>query len=312
MAENPVNPDYHKPVLLQEAVSGLNIRQEGTYVDVTFGGGGHSRAILKYLNSEGRLIAFDQDEDAVKNAIADKRFTLVTENFRHLRRFLRLYDAIPVHGVLADLGVSSHQFDTAERGFSIRREAEDALLDMRMDKRQTLMASAILQQYDEAELQRILEQYGEVRNARTLAERIIEARSAFPMKTVAELKAIAGAVSKGNPQKYLAQLFQALRIAVNDEFGALEEMLEQAFEVLRPGGRLAIITFHSLEDRIVKDFIKSKAKPGKGNGDKTTNAWLIPVDKKPVSPSAEEIKVNPRARSARLRTAEKVVADIKI
>lgn len=310
MANNSVTPDYHQPVLLQEAIHGLNIRPDGRYVDATFGGGGHSREILRMLGPEGRLIAFDQDEDAGRNALADNRFRIVAENFRHLRRFLRLYDAVPVQGILADLGVSSHQFDTSERGFSIRPEAEDALLDMRMDRRQKLTAADILQQYDETGLQLVFEQYGEVRNARTLAGRIIEARSSFPMKTVAELKAVAGSVSKGNPQKYFAQLFQALRIAVNDEFGALKEMLEQAFEVLDMGGRLAVITFHSLEDRIVKEFIKSKAGTDTENENEKITAWLRPVEKKPVSPSAEEMKRNPRSRSARLRVAEKVAVDM--
>lgn len=308
MASNPHHAAYHQPVMPEEAIRGLNVQPGGTYVDVTFGGGGHSAAILERLGPTGKLIAFDQDEDAGKNVLQDERFILVPENFRHLRRFLRLHEAIPVNGILADLGVSSHQFDTAERGFSIRREAENAPLDMRMDKRQAFTAANLLQQYNEEALQQVFEQYGEVRNARTLAQHIIQARASFPMKTVAELKAIAGAVSKGTQQRYLAQVFQALRIAVNDELQALRDMLEQAFEVLQPGGRLVVITFHSLEDRMVKDFFKSKAKANIATDEKTAqapDAELIPIDKKPLVPAAEEIKHNPRARSAKLRTAEK-------
>lgn len=301
MTAIPDHSEYHQSVLLHEAVEGLNIRPGGIYVDTTFGGGGHSRAILDQLGPTGRLVAFDQDKDAARNVPDDERFLLVPENFRHLRRFLRLHEAIPVDGILADLGVSSYQFDTPDRGFSIRREGEQALLDMRMDQRQGLTAAKILQQYSVEELQRVFEQFGEIRNARTLAGEIVQARGAFPMKTVAELKAIAARVSKGNQQRYFAQVFQALRIAVNDEFGALEDMLQQAFDVLKPGGRLAVITFHSLEDRIVKDFFKS----GYGKEGKAETERLSPVGKKPVVPAATEIRDNPRSRSAKLRIAEK-------
>lgn len=301
MTAIPDHSEYHQSVLLHEAVEGLNIRPGGIYVDTTFGGGGHSRAILDQLGPTGRLVAFDQDKDAARNVPDDERFLLVPENFRHLRRFLRLHEAIPVDGILADLGVSSYQFDTPDRGFSIRREGEQALLDMRMDQRQGLTAAKILQQYSVEELQRVFEQFGEIRNARTLAGEIVQARGAFPMKTVAELKAIAARVSKGNQQRYFAQVFQALRIAVNDEFGALEDMLQQAFDVLKPGGRLAVITFHSLEDRIVKDFFKS----GYGKEGKAETGRLSPVGKKPVVPTAREIRDNPRSRSAKLRIAEK-------
>lgn len=306
MPERPGHSKYHQPVLLREAVNGLEIRPSGTYVDATFGGGGHSRAILDALGPEGRLIAFDQDEDARANTIPDHRFALVGENFRHLQRFLRLHEAIPADGILADLGVSSHQFDTAERGFSIREAGGSTLLDMRMDKRQHLTAAEILRHYSEEQLQNLFEQYGELRGARTLAQKIVEARASFPMRTAGELKAIAGTVSRGNPQRYLAQLFQALRIAVNDELGALSDMLEQAVAVLAPGGRLAVITFHSLEDRIVKDFIQARSGgPTAGAGKKDDETRLVPVNKKPVSSSAAEIKQNPRARSAKLRVAEK-------
>lgn len=286
----PSSGPYHQPVLREEALEALAIRPDGIYADLTLGGGGHAAGILERLGPAGRLIAFDQDEDAWQNLPKDPRATLAGENFRHLKRFMRLYDAVPANGILADLGVSSHQFDTAERGFSTRG---DALLDMRMDRRQPLTAATILRQYGRDELQGIFEKYGEVPNARTLADRLEEARKSFPMKTVGELKAVAETVSRGNPRRYLAQVFQALRIAVNDEFGALEEMMEQAAEVLAEEGRLVIITFHSLEDRLVKDFMKRDGR-------------LRPVFKKPPEPSAEEIKRNPRARSAKLRAAEKI------
>jgi 16S rRNA (cytosine1402-N4)-methyltransferase len=288
----PTPGSYHQPVLWHEALDALAVQPDGIYVDATLGGGGHAAGILERLGPAGRLIAFDQDEDAWKNLPGDPRATLAGENFRHLRRFLRLYGALPVNGILADLGVSSHQFDTPERGFSTRG---DALLDMRMDKRQSLTAAAVLREYSRDELQRLFERYGEVSNARTLADRIDEARKSFPMKTVGELKAVSETVSRGNPRRYLAQVFQALRIAVNDEFGALEEMMDQAAEVLAPAGRLVIITFHSLEDRLVKDFMKSDPR-------------LRPVYKKPVEPDPGEVSRNPRARSARLRAAGKISA----
>lgn len=296
--------DYHIPVLLEEAMSGLHIRESGTYVDATFGGGGHSRAILQALGPNGRLIAFDQDEDAWKNAPEDSRFTLVKENFRYLGRFLKLHGAIPVQGILADLGVSSHQFDTPERGFSTRQEA---LLDMRMDRRGGQTAADILRRSDEKTLSRIFAEYGELPNARALARLITEARDSFPLKTVAELRAIAGKLSRGNPARYLAQVFQALRIAVNDELGALREFLGQASEALAEDGRLAVITFHSLEDRIVKDFIRGSGQPG--SPEKKATGRLEAVPKKPVVPTATEIKNNPRARSAKLRIARKAGAD---
>lgn len=290
MPDRTSHKGYHEPVMLREVMDALQVIPNGAYADVTFGGGGHSRAIFSQLKGKGKLIAFDQDEDAWKNAIDDPEFILVKENFRHLQRFLKLYNLMPVDGVFADLGVSSHQFDTADRGFSMQ---QNALLDMRMDKRQSLTAKDILRSYPVDALQQLFERYGEVSNARTLAQRIVEARETFPVGTVAELTAIAGAISKGNPQRYLAQVFQALRIAVNDELNVLDELMEQSVNVLKPGGRLVVITFHSLEDRIVKGFMKNEKS-------------LEVLYKKPLTPSLEEIKRNPRARSAKLRAAKKI------
>lgn len=297
---------YHQPVLLEETLSALRIKPDEIYVDTTFGGGGHSRAILKKLSSRGKLVVFDQDEDAWKNVMKDERVILVPENFRHLKPFLKLYNAIPVAGILADLGISSYQIDQPERGFSTRHDAE---LDMRMDKRQSFTAADIIKHYDEEQLWRLFEKYGELRNARSLAMQIVQARKTFPLKTIDELKKVLTPVIVGNEQRYLAQVFQALRIEVNDELTALKEMLKQTVDVLQPGGRLAMITFHSLEDRIVKNFIK------KGRfedevinplAEEQQQHFLKPVYKKPVTPSAEEIKQNPRARSAKLRVAERV------
>ncbi|MBW8685474.1 16S rRNA (cytosine(1402)-N(4))-methyltransferase RsmH [Chitinophaga rhizophila] len=296
---------YHLPVLLQEVITNLQIQPDGVYVDATFGGGGHSRAILEKLNENGRLIVFDQDEDAYKNRIDDPRVTFVQQNFRHLQRFLRLYKSVPVDGILADLGVSSWQFDTAERGFSTRFDGD---LDMRMDQRGTLTAASILQSSNEKELQLIFQNYGEVTNARTLAKTIVQERKARPMRTINEFKSVIQPIVKGNPQKYLAQVFQALRIVVNDEFGALKDMLTQSAEVLKPGGKLAIITFHSLEDRLVKNFMKT----GQFEAQDETFSFETPpklfklVTKKPVTASPEELKRNTRSRSAKLRVAEKI------
>src|SRR4051812_46039955 len=247
------NSNYHVPVLFNESIEALNIKPCGIYVDCTFGGSGHSKGILEKLNAKGKLVAFDQDADAQRNLPKDERIVFVPHNFRHLQRFLRLHNVLPVDGVLADLGVSSHQFDEAERGFSTRFEGP---LDMRMDQRQENTASDILRKYSEQQLHKLFEQYGEVTNAKTLAKQIIQQRSNNPLQTIAQLKAIISPVVKGNPNKYLAQVFQALRIEVNDEMGALKEMLEQIPKVLKPGGRAAIITFHSLEDRLVKNFFR--------------------------------------------------------
>lgn len=297
---------YHVPVLLEEALDALAIRPDGVYVDLTFGGGGHSRGILDRLGPEGRLIAFDQDEDARRNLPDDPRLTFVPHNFRHMERFLRLHKVLPVDGVLADLGVSSHQFDEGERGFSIRF---DAALDMRMDRRQALTAAQLVRETPEEELHRIFERYGEVTNARTLARTIVETRSTQAMQTVKQFMDALQGIVKGNPNRYFAQVFQALRIAVNDEFGALEEMLSQLPAVLRPGGRVAIITFHSLEDRIVKHFFKEGA-IGPVTRDEIfgtrPESPFRPAHKKPVQPAEREIRANPRARSAKLRVAEKM------
>jgi 16S rRNA (cytosine1402-N4)-methyltransferase len=301
------NPEYHVPVLLQESVDALKIKPSGIYVDCTFGGGGHSREILKRLGKEGKLIAFDQDADARKNLPDDDRIIFVPHNFRHLQRFLKFHKIQATDGILADLGVSSHQFDEAERGFSTR--ADEAMLDMRMDQRQEINAQIILTTYPEQRLHKLFEQYGEVTNAKTLARTIVESRRTNPFKTIADLKNAVHGIVKGNPNKYFAQVFQALRIEVNDELGALREMLEQVPEVLNPGGRIAVITFHSIEDRIVKVFFKQGTFEEKDEydvygtgGDKSQ---LKVITKKPLVPTEQETKRNPRSRSARLRIAEK-------
>jgi 16S rRNA (cytosine1402-N4)-methyltransferase len=296
---------YHIPVMLKEAIDGLGINPGGIYVDCTFGGGGHSRGILERLNENGKLFAFDQDEDARRNLPDDPRLVFVPHNFRHIGRFLKLYKAEKVDGILADLGVSSHQFDEAERGFSTRF---DAPLDMRMDPRQPLTAAGILQDLPEQELHKIFERYGEVTNAKTLARTITEYRKSVPLKTIRQFKEALHPVVKGNPNKYFAQVFQALRIAVNDEFGALEEMLEQLPGLLKPGGRIAVITFHSLEDRIVKNFFRQgsvqEPEADEVYGTRVDNPLRM-INKKPILPSPEETRKNPRARSAKLRIAER-------
>jgi 16S rRNA (cytosine1402-N4)-methyltransferase len=296
---------YHVPVLLQESLDGLQVRPDGTYVDCTFGGGGHSRGILERLGKKGRLLAFDQDNDAKSNLPDDPRIVFVPHNFRHLQRFLRLHQASPVDGILADLGVSSHQFDQPERGFSTRYEGD---LDMRMDLRQTLTAYEVINTYTEPILHKLFEQYGEVTNAKTLARTIVELRRSVSLKTIRNFKTTLNGVVKGNPNKYFAQVFQALRIEVNDELGALKEMLQQVPALLHPGGRVAIITFHSLEDRIVKNFFKKgsfEEDQPDAFGKATTEPSLKVVTKKPIVPGDAELKQNPRARSAKLRIAEK-------
>lgn len=295
---------YHTTVLLHEAVDGLAIRPDGIYVDATFGGGGHSRAILDKLGPDGRLIAFDQDADAWRNRPDDERLIPVTENFKYLRRFLRLHGHTEVDGILADLGVSSFQFDTAERGFSIRF---DGPLDMRMDKRGDLTAAKVLQTYSEAQLHAIFEQYGEVRNVRQLAKQIVTHRRGNGVQTIQGLKALLGPVIRGIEVKYLAQVFQALRIEVNDELGALKEFLQQSAASLKQGGRLSVITFHSLEDRIVKHYMKRGRWDEPGAYEETVQPPLKPLTAKPIEPSEEEIRRNPRARSAKLRIAVKNV-----
>lgn len=300
--------DYHVPVLLKESIDGLNIKADGTYVDCTFGGGGHSRAILSQLNQQGRLIAFDQDSDAKSNLPDDSRVLFIPQNFRHIQRFLKLHKITEVDGILADLGVSSHQFDEAERGFSIRF---DAALDMRMDQRQTTTAATVLQMFSESQLHKMFEQYGEVTNSKTLAKTIVQQRAIAPLQTIKAFKQALEQVVKGNPQKYFAQVFQALRIEVNDELGALKDLLLQSTNLLKPSGRIAIITFHSLEDRIVKHFFKTgtfnEVETDDLYGNKIASPFVL-VTKKPVSATGDELKKNKRSRSARLRIAEKKAA----
>jgi len=300
------HPEYHVPVMLREAVDALQVKTGGIYVDCTFGGGGHSREILSRLGSDGKLIAFDQDADARENLPEDDRIIFVPHNFRHLQRFLKLYKIQAVDGILADLGVSSHQFDEGERGFSTR--SDDAALDMRMDQRQELTAQTILSDYSEERLHKLFEQYGEVTNAKTLAKTIVDARRITPLKSVAGFKSAVHDVVKGNPKKYFAQVFQALRIEVNDEVGALKEMLQQVPAVLKEGGRIAVITFHSVEDRIVKVFFKEGSFEGSDEHDLYgggRQSQLKVITKKPVLPTGDEMKVNPRSRSAKLRVAER-------
>lgn len=297
---------YHNPVLLKESVGGLNISEGGVFVDVTFGGGGHSKEILKRLDGEGKLFGFDQDKDAEANVIEDDRFELVKQNFRYLKNYLKFYRTIPVDGVLADLGVSSHQFNEGERGFSIRFEGP---LDMRMNQGIELTAAKIVNEYDEQDLIRIFKEYGEVKNARNLVAEIVGRRESGNITTTQELiEVIEGCVPERIKNKYLAQVFQALRIEVNDELNALKEMLEQSYEVLKQGGRLSVITYHSLEDRLVKNFIKKGKFEGELEKDFFGNPQLKfkPVNRKPILPTAEEIKNNNRARSAKLRIAEKL------
>jgi 16S rRNA (cytosine1402-N4)-methyltransferase len=298
---------YHVPVLLQETLDGLRIRPDGSYVDCTFGGGGHSRAILQQLGPKGRLFAFDQDADARRNVPEDTRITFLPHNFRHLGRFLRLHAAIPVDGILADLGVSSHQFDQPERGFSFRYEAD---MDMRMDQRQTLTAFGVVNTWSEQQLHKLFEQYGEVTNAKTLARAIVDLRRSVSLKTIANFKTALNSVVKGNPNKYFAQVFQALRIEVNDELGALKEMLQQIPSLLSPGGRVAIITFHSLEDRLVKNFLKKGTFEDDNQSDPFGQSTVTPllkvITKKPVTPGDKELQANPRSRSAKLRVAERI------
>ena len=299
-------PGYHVPVLLNETIEGLNIRPDGVYVDCTFGGGGHSKAILEKLGSSGRLVCFDQDDDARRNLPDDNRVLFIPQNFRHLQRFLRLHGIQHVDGVMADLGVSSHQFDEAERGFSIRF---DAPMDMRMDQRQPTTAFDIISTYSEQQLHKLFEQYGEVTNAKTLAKTIVQVRNVTSLKTIDGFKNALREIVKGNPNKYFAQVFQALRIEVNDELGALKEMLQQIPKLLKPGGRVAIITFHSLEDRLVKNFFRRGTfdEPGQNPfiNEETVNELKV-ITKKPIAASDKEMKQNSRSRSAKLRVAEKV------
>jgi 16S rRNA (cytosine1402-N4)-methyltransferase len=297
--------NYHTPVMLNECIEGLNIRPDGTYVDVTFGGCGHSREILKHLNEGGKLLAFDQDADARQNLIDDDRFVFIDQNFRYLKNFCRLHNAIPVDGILADLGVSSYQFDQAERGFSIRFDAE---LDMRMDQSATLTAKEVVNNYSEADLHRIFGMYGEIQNAKSLASTIVTARLSAPIVTVADLKnAITPRIPRLKENKYLAQVFQALRIEVNQELEALKDFLIQSAAVLNTGGRLVVMSYHSLEDRLVKNFIAKGKFSGEVEKDLygNDNKPFESVSRGAITASAEEIGKNNRARSAKLRIAVK-------
>ena len=296
--------EYHNPVLLKETVDGLNIDPNGIYVDVTFGGGGHSREIMKRLGPNGRLYAFDQDEDALANAIDDERFTLINENFRFLKRFLRFHGVRQVDGILGDFGVSSHQFDVAERGFSTRF---NATLDMRMNQKGELSAYEVVNQYDELELGRVFFEYGELKNARALAATILEARKVNPIKDSDQLKQVlARFLPAHKSNKILAQIYQAIRIEVNQEMEVLKEFLEQSLEILKPGGRLSVISYHSLEDRLVKRYVKNGMFEGEPEKD-MFGRFEVPFKSigKLIVPSDEEIQINNRARSAKLRIAEK-------
>lgn len=298
--------EYHLPVMLNECIEGLNICPDGTYVDVTFGGGGHSRAIMERLGAAGRLIGFDQDADALENALDDERFALVNENFRYMKSFLRLRGVREVDGIIADLGVSSHQFDVAERGFSTRMEGT---LDLRMDRRQELTARDIVNGADEQELTRLLRLYGELPNAYNMAKAIVRARAEKSIETTFDLReAVSHHLPRGMENKYLAMLFQALRIEVNGELEALQAMLTQAVEVLKPGGRLVVMSYHSLEDRLVKNFFKTGNFEGELKKDFYGNP-IVPlklVTRKAVTASEAELQRNNRARSAKLRVAEKL------
>lgn len=296
---------YHQPVLLQQCIDGLDIKPDGIYVDVTFGGGGHSKLILQNLGSEGKLYAFDQDTDALQNAPKDERLVTVHANFRDIKRFLRLHGALAVDGILADLGVSSYQFDTAERGFSYRF---DGPLDMRMNRDSGQTAADVLNTYSADELQQMFSEFGEVRNSKSLAHAIVEERATRRFETIADLKALTERLSRGDEFRYLAQVFQSLRIEVNDELGALKDLLVQCYEVLKPGGRLAVLTFHSLEDRLVKNYIKHGSFTDEPEKDFFGNYALKfkPVNKKPIVADNNEIKQNSRAHSAKLRVAERL------
>jgi 16S rRNA (cytosine1402-N4)-methyltransferase len=296
--------DYHNPVLLKETVDGLNIVSDGVYVDVTFGGGGHSKEILSRLGPNGKLFGFDQDEDALENAIDDNRFVLIPENFRYIKRFLRFHGITEVDGILADLGVSSHQFDVPERGFSTRF---DAGLDMRMSKKNELDAYKVINEYDDENLKRVFYDYGELKNAPALSRTIIDAREKKAIQTTEELKSILGKHLPAHfSNKILAQIYQAVRIEVNQEMDVLKEFLEQSLQILKPEGRLSVISYHSLEDRLVKRFMKNGMFEGEPERDLYGN-FSVPFKLigKLIVPSEAEIRINNRARSAKLRIAEK-------
>lgn len=297
--------EYHNPVLLKETVDGLNIKPDGVYVDVTFGGGGHSREIMKRLGPNGKLFAFDQDEDARANIIDDERFMLIPENFGFIKRYLRFHNVKAVDGILADLGVSSHQFDVAERGFSTRF---DAALDMRMNQKGDLDAFKVVNEYEEAALKRMFFEYGDLRNAGALAARIVDARKDTPIKNTGELKEVLSRFLPAHKSnKILAQIYQAIRIEVNREMDVLKDFLEQSLEVLKPEGRLSVISYHSLEDRLVKRYMRNGMFEGEPERD-MFGRFEVPFKsiEKLIIPTDEEIKQNNRARSAKLRVAEKI------
>ena len=297
--------EYHNPVLLKDSVDGLNIKPDGIYVDVTFGGGGHSKEILSRLGPDGKLFAFDQDEDALENTIKDDRFVLINENFRFIKRFLRFYNIKNVDGILADLGVSSHQFDVAERGFSTRFDAE---LDMRMSQKNDLNAYRGVNEYDEANLRGVFLDYGELKNAPAIARVILEARELEPIKNTEQLKTVLSRFLPAHKShKILAQMYQAIRIEVNQEMDVLKEFLIQSLEILNSGGRLSVISYHSLEDRLAKRFMKNGMFEGEPERDFFGN-FSVPFKTvgKLIVPDANEIRVNNRARSAKLRIAEKI------
>lgn len=300
-------PVYHIPALLQESINGLNIKEDGTYVDVTFGGGGHSRAIMEQLGERGRLLGFDQDLDTLRNKLNDSRFTFVHSNFSFLKNFIRYYDIEAVDGILADLGVSFHHFDDAERGFSFR---QDSALDMRMNRRASIDARTVLATYSEEELARLFYLYGELKQSRRIASAIVKARSNGEISTTGQLvELVSPFVRRSQEKKELAQVFQALRIEVNHEIDVLKSLLEQSLEILKPGGRLVVITYHSLEDRLVKNFMRSGNVDGKIDKDfygRVSTPWRL-VNNKVIIASEAEVESNPRSRSAKLRIAEKLI-----
>ena len=298
--------EYHVPVLLGPSLDGLDIKPDGIYVDVTFGGGGHAREITNRMDDKGHLFVFDQDEDAAANLWGDERVTLIVSNFRHLTRWMKYYGVDgKVDGLLADLGVSSHQFDDPIRGFSYRY---DEPLDMRMNRLQSLSAADVINQYDAMQLQDIFSRYGEISNAKTLAQHIVKTRSGSMINTTGQLADVAGQVLKGQKMRYLSQLFQALRIEINDEMGALKELLRSTHQVLKPGGKMVVIAYHSLEDRLVKRYFKSGNFEGEPDTDlfgRRKELWEV-MTHRPIEPDEEEQKLNPRSRSAKLRVAEKI------
>lgn len=298
-----VSSTYHNAVMLSESIDGLNVKQDGVYVDVTFGGGGHSREIMRRLGSNGRLYAFDQDEDSKANAIADERFTLINHNFKHIKNYLKVYGVNQVDGILADLGVSSHQFDSKDRGFSTRMDCE---LDMRMDRKKGLTAAMILNTYSEEQLKNLFFEYGEIKNAKKLASLIVSRRMEKPFLSSLDFQnSIQSCIPVNRENKYLAQVYQALRIKVNDEMEALQQLLSQSASLIKEGGRLVVLSYHSLEDRMTKIFMRSGNFEDKIEKDFYGNI-LSPfkqIDK--LTPTDQELQSNPRSRSAKLRIAER-------